>query len=130
MRNSTDAKQLRTFGLLVGGILCAIALWPVIGSQNPRWWALVPGALLVFVALIAPGFLGPVQRVWMRAADALGWVNTRILLGVVFYGLITPMGCVMRLLGNDPLQRRYEPGIDSYRVVKRPRPGAHMTRQF
>ena len=81
-------------------------------------------------ALVAPRVLGPVYRVWMAAGEALGWVNTRILLGLVFYGLITPMGLIMRLFGNDAMRRAYEPDVESYRVVKRPRSGAHMTRQF
>ena len=131
MTNHGDAKQLRNFGLMVGGIFCAIGLWPaVIRGESPRLWALVIGVLLLIPALIVPRTLGPVYRVWMKVGEALGWVNTRILLGVLFYGLITPMGLIRRLLGNDPMRREYERGVESYRVVKRPRSGAHMTRQF
>ena len=126
-----DTKQLRKFGLMVGGIFCAIGLWPaIVRGQNPRLWAVAIGVLLLIPALIAPRILGPVYRVWMKAGEALGWINTRILLGIVFYGLITPMGLVMRLFGNHAMRRTYEPGVESYRVVKRARPGAHMTRQF
>ena len=131
MTNHTDAKQLRKFGLMVGGIFCAIGLWPaIIRSQNPRLWALAVGVLLLIPALIVPRSLGPVYRVWMLVGETLGWINTRILLGVVFYGLITPMGLIMHRFGNNAMRRAYEPGAESYRVVKRPRPAAHMTRQF
>ena len=116
---------------MVGGIFCAIGLWPaIIRSQNPRPWALAVGALLLIPALIVPRSLGPVHRVWMLVGDMLGWINTRILLGVVFYGLITPMGLVRRFFGYNTMRRAYEAGVESYRVVKRPGPGAHMTRQF
>jgi hypothetical protein len=131
MTNPSDGKQLRKFGLMVGGIFCAIGLWPaIIRGQNPRLWAVTIGVLLLIPALVAPRILGPVYQVWMTAGEALGWINTRILLGVVFYGLITPMGLIMRLCGNNTMRRTYEPGVESYRVVKRPRPGSHMTRQF
>ena len=131
MATRGDTKQLRTFGLMVGGIFCAIGLWPaIVRGQNPRLWAVAIGVLLLIPALIAPRILGPVYRVWMKAGEALGWINTRILLGIVFYGLITPMGLIRRLFGNDAMRRTHEPGVESYRVVKRPRPGAHMTRQF
>jgi hypothetical protein len=131
MTNCPDGKQLRKFGALVGSIFCALGLWPaIIRGQHPRAWALAIGVLLLIAALIAPRSLGPVHRVWMMAGDGLGWINTRILLGVVFYGLITPMGLIMRLLGNDPMRRKHAPGVETYRVVKRPRSGAHMTRQF
>ena len=131
MANHSDGKPLRKFGLMVGGIFCAIGLWPaVLRGQNPRLWAVTVGVLLLIPALVAPRILGPVYRVWMTAGEALGWINTRILLGVVFYGLITPMGLIRRLCGNNTMRRTYEPGVESYRVVKRPRSGAHMTRQF
>jgi hypothetical protein len=85
---------------------------------------------LIVPALTVPRILAPVHRIWMTIGDALGWVNSRILLGLVFYGLVTPMGLVMRLRGRDPMRRRFEPRADSYRVLRQPRPGSHMTRQF
>jgi Saxitoxin biosynthesis operon protein SxtJ len=131
MTRNTDAAQLRNFGLLVGGIFCAIGLWPaVIRGAGPRSWALVVGVLLLVPALLAPRLLAPVHRIWMTAGEALGWINTRILLGVVFYGLITPMGLIRRLRREDPMRRRHDPAAQSYRVPKPPRPGAHMNRQF
>lgn len=131
MTSGTDAAQLRKFGLLVGGIFCAIALWPaVIRGAGPRWWALVVAVLLLVPALLAPRGLAPVYRIWMIAGEALGWINTRILLGVVFYGLITPMGLIRRFWSEDPMRRRSDPGAQSYRVPKPPRPGTHMNRQF
>ena len=131
MTRNTDAAQLRKFGLLVGGIFCAIGLWPaVIRGAGPRWWALVVGVLLLVPALLAPRVLSPVYRIWMTVGEVLGWINTRILLGVVFYGLITPMGLIRRLRREDPMRRRHDPAARSYRVPKPPRPGAHMNRQF
>ena len=131
MTRNTDAAQLRKFGLLVGGIFCAIGFWPaVLRGAGPRWWALVAGVLLLVPALLAPRALTPVYRIWMTVGEALGWINTRILLGVVFYGLITPMGLIRRLRSEDPMRRRHDPAAQSYRVPKPPRPGAHMNRQF
>jgi hypothetical protein len=88
------------------------------------------GVVLILAALVLPRSLGPVYRVWIALGNALNWINTRIILGAIFYGLVTPMGVAMRLLGHDPLRRRCEPSVDTYRVVRRPRPGTHMTRQF
>ena len=131
MTRNADAAQLRNFGWLVGGIFCAIGLWPaVIRGAGPRSWALVVGVLLLAPALLAPRVLSPVYRIWMTMGEALGWINTRILLGAVFYGLITPMGLIRRLWSEDPMRRRHDPAARSYRVPKPPRPGAHMNRQF
>ncbi len=57
------------------------------------------------LALLAPRLLGPVHKLWMKIADALAWFNTRVLLGVVYYLVMTPTGIVMRLMGRDPLDR-------------------------
>jgi saxitoxin biosynthesis operon SxtJ-like protein len=124
-------KQLRNFGVTVGAIFGVIGLWPtIVRGGDPRLWALAVSAALVLPGLLAPRTLRPVYRVWMALGDALNWVNTRIILGVIFYGLITPLGVTRRRFGDDPMRRRPEPGADTYRVLSRPRRGAHMTRQF
>jgi hypothetical protein len=131
MTRQGETKQLRDFGLIVGGVFGAIGLWPwVVRHEDPRLWALAVAAALILPALIVPRVLAPAYRVWMMLADGLGWINTRILLGLVFYGLVTPMGVVMRLWSRDPMRRRFEPETGSYRVLRKPRPGAHMLRQF
>ena len=131
MAGTIDVKQLRHFGYLVGGIFGLIGLWPLLWrQQNPRLWALVLAVLLVVPALVAPRILAPVYRVWMRLGEVLAWINTRIILGVVFYGVVTPIGLLMRLTGRDPMRRTLEPTSESYRVRCMPRPATHMMRQF
>ena len=131
MKRTDEVRQLRHFGFLVGGIFGLIGLWPLVWRhQNPRLWALALTVALVVPALIAPRVLAPVQRLWLKLGEGLAWINTRILLGLVFYGLITPMGVVMRLMGRDPMRRRLEPNSESYRVNCVPRPATHMMRQF
>jgi len=129
--NKTETKQLRNFGLMVGGIFLIIGLWPVLlRSENPRAWAVVLGGLLMSLGFGLPKLLGPVYRVWMILGHALGWVNTRILLGIVFYGLLTPMGLIMRLFGKDSMRRQFVQEAHTYRIMRRIRPRSHMMRQF
>jgi hypothetical protein len=131
MAATRDVRQLRHFGLLVGGIFGVIGLWPVLWrGQDPRWWAVVLAVVLVLPAVAAPRVLAPAYRAWMKLAEVLAWVNTRILLGIVYYGVVTPTGLVMRWRGRDPMRRAYDRAGESYRVVCTPRPGSHMTRQF
>jgi uncharacterized membrane protein len=130
-RHQDEKKQLRHFGLIVGGIFAAIGLWPVLfRAQGPRLWALALAVALVVPALVLPRSLTYVHRGWMAAGEALGWINTRIILSVIFYGLVTPMGVVMRRFGRDPMHRRFEPDATTYRVLKSSRAAAHMARQF
>lgn len=66
----------------------------------------------------------------MRVGHVLGSINTKIILGIVYYGLITPMGIVMRLMGKDSMHRALAKEATTYRVVRAPRPRQHMRNQF
>jgi hypothetical protein len=114
----------------VGGIFGVIGLWPMLWRhQDPRWWALTLFAVLVVPALVAPSILAPAYRAWMKLAEVLAWINTRLLLGIVFFFVVTPIGLIMRGLGHDPMRQRYET-TESYRVRCVPRAATHMLRQF
>ena len=131
MTRRDQRKQLRSFGFIVGGVFALIGVWPLIVRGEPvRTWAVAAATLLILPAAIYPEVLVPVHRIWMAIGHILGWINTRIILGVVFYGLFAPMGLIMRLFGKDPMRRRLQPAADTYRVVRGPRPGTHMKHQF
>ena len=116
---------------MVGGIFALIGVWPALWrGQPPRLWGLILGGLLIVLALVWPRSLAQVYRLWMVLGEVLGWMNTRLILGVLFYGLFTPMGLNMRLRGKDPMRRTLSPEVETYRVVRQPRPASHMRHQF
>ena len=126
-----DRRQLRHFGLVVGGILGVIGLWPtIVRSQYPRYGMVGLAAALIVPTIVAPWALAPAHRAWMALGDALGRINTRLILGLIFFGVVTPTGLVLRLAGRDPMRRAFDPDAVTYRVTRKTRPGAHMTRQF
>lgn len=123
--------QLRSFGLIVGGVFLLIGLWPtVMRGADIRAWAAVVAGLLIVLALTVPMVLRPVYTVWMAVGEVLGRINTKIILGFAFYVVVTPIGLVMRLFGHDPMRCRFEPGAVSYRVPKEPRPASHLKMPF
>lgn len=131
MNEQIEVKQLRSFGLTVGGVFLFIGLWPLVWrGEGVRLWAVIPAVALIPLGLILPGVLAPLYKGWMAVGHVLGWINTRIILGVLYYGLVVPMGLVMKLLGRDPMRRAWVPGMDSYRVVREPRPPSHMKNMF
>ena len=125
------AKDLRQFGLLVGGVFSVIGLWQfVFRGEAPRLWALVLGGVLIVLGGIAPQSLKQVHAGWMKIGHVLGTINTTIILGLIYYLLITSMGIIRRLLGKDPMHRVLDPDVKTYRVVRAPRPRQHMRNQF
>ena len=131
MAKQADRAELRNFGLIVGGIFGAIGLWPaLIRGGDARTWCLIVAVLLIVPAVTAPAVLWPAHRAWMALGAVLGWINTRLILGLVFFVVITPIGLVLRALGRDPMHRAFEPHATTYRVRRTSRPGTHLLRQF
>ena len=131
MPNEITSKQLQRFGLTVGGLCLLIALWPaIVRGDGPRWWASAIAAGLLVAAALAPARLTWPYRGWTAVGDLLGWINTRIILGLVFYLVVTPIGLFRRCLGKDPMGRKWNPKLESYRVTRTPRPSSHLTRQY
>ncbi|MFQ5585212.1 MAG: SxtJ family membrane protein [Thermodesulfobacteriota bacterium] len=126
-----ERKNLRSFGLIVGVIFIIIGLWPLVVHGEPlRVWAVVPAILLIPPALIFPPILYWPYRVWMFIGHCLGWVNTRIILGIVFFVIFTPVGLVMRIFGHDPMVRRFDKSLNTYKINIEKKDFNHMERQF
>lgn len=131
MQNDITSKQLRSFGLIVGGIFAVIGFWPYfLRNEDPRWWAIILAACLLVPALTFPKILFWPHKGWMMIGHVLGWINTRIILALVFYGIVTPIGLVRRWLGKDPMGQCLRPDLDTYRITRKSRPAAHLTKQF
>jgi hypothetical protein len=124
-------KQLRSFGLIMGGVLGFFGFWPLLfRGSDPHLWVAGIAFLFVALGLVFPRSLSPVFRLWMRLGGILGWINTRIILAIGFYGLFMPIGIIMRMMGKDPLRRAFDPKIQSYRVLRSSRDSEHMSRQY
>ncbi len=124
-------KQWRAFGLIVGGVGVLLGLKPLLRPEaRPHLWLLGAGALLVLLGVLVPQSLRPAYRGWMVLGAILGWINTRIILSVIFYGVFTPIGLCMRLRQRDPMQRVLQPEATTYRTPRQGRDADHMTRQF
>jgi hypothetical protein len=102
----------------------------VVRYQDARWWAVALAVLLIVPALVFPRSLSWIYRRWMALGHVLGWVNTRIILGLIFYGVVTPIGFVRRLLGKDPMGKEIRCDMNSYRIIRQPRPASHLKRQY
>ena len=128
-----SAPELRQFGLLFGAILVLLfgLLLPFfIGYSFPLWpW--VVALLLTVLALFAPTALTPFYRGWMRFGLIAGFINTRIIMFVLYYALFVPTGLVMKLFGRDALARTTGgKNTDSYRVASAVRPNDHFERPY
>ena len=115
-----DRKTLRQFAGLWLVVFGGMALWQALVRGRPSLGLSIGAlALVVGVAgLTRPEWVRLIYVGWMVLAFPIGWTVSHIMLGILFYGLFTPIGLVFRLIGRDPLQRGRRPGVESYWTPK------------
>jgi thiol:disulfide interchange protein len=127
-------RQERQFGISVGLVLLAAAAYFVWRARGPVFVGVpaVVGGLLVVLGAIAPRALFHPNRAWMAFAEALSFVSVRIVLGLLFYVVFTPLGAWRRWRGWDPLNRRTAAGRTSFWRPYSPRQAdpKHYERMF
>jgi len=128
-----DNAGLRKFGLTTGAIIVVLFAfffpWVFDMSAMPRWPWIIAGLLWV-PALFIPKALRPVYTTWMKIGHGIGWVNTRIILGLLFYVFVLPMGLIMRLFGKDPMARKTDKSASSYRVTSASEPKDRLEKPY
>ncbi|GKX33957.1 MAG: hypothetical protein MnENMB40S_15750 [Rhizobiaceae bacterium MnEN-MB40S] len=121
---SLTAKQLRRFAWILAALFaffgCVLLPWR---WQTPTVTAsAVIAAVLVIWSLVAPMTLAPVYRGWDRLGHVLGWINSRVILGVLFFLIVTPTALIMKMIGKDPMHRNRDAAASSYRIVRQKPP--------
>ena len=119
MKNHIPKKILREFGFLIGFIFPFLIGWilPLIGGHSFRTWTLFISIPSIILAFTKPVLLLYPYRAWMKLGHILGWVNSRIILGLVFLIVLQPIALIMRILGHDPLRTK-KIAQKSYKEIK------------
>ena len=102
----------RSFGWTFTGVFTLVAFF--------QPWLLALAALTALVTMIRSHWLAPFNRAWMKLAELLHHVVSPVVLGVIYFGVFTPVGVVMRAFGRDAMCRRFEPAQPSYWVRRDP----------
>ena len=113
-----DRKGLREFGLMTGAAVVVIfgLFFPWMLELDWPVWPWIIAAPLWLLALIHASWLRWIYRGWMRFGLLASRVMTPLILGIVYFAMISPMAIVRRLMGKDPMQRALDPNQNSYRV--------------
>jgi hypothetical protein len=129
---AVNAQELRKFGFIFAGILIFIfgLLLPYWLHGRIRVWPIYIGLPIALLAAVAPTWLRPLYVVWMKFGAVMGFVNTRIIMFVLFYGMLTPIGWLLRLLGKDLLAQKLSSEQISYRVQSQSYPKEHMEKPY
>jgi hypothetical protein len=110
----------QSFGILFAAVFAIIGLWPLVGGGAARLWSLCLAALLLLLAVVAPGLLRPLNKLWFRFGLLLGKMATPIVIGFLFYLTVTPVALLIRLLRKDVLRLKRNTTALSYWLPRTP----------
>ncbi len=110
-------RELRNFGLVLAIMfpLFFSGILPWLFSKSIPFWPLYLGGAILAMAVTLPKSMVPIHYVWMRIGFVLGYINTRIILGIVFFLVVWPIGLLARLVGKDFMRAKIDKSLDTYK---------------
>ena len=119
----------RSFGLVFFLVFLIIALWPLKYEEDIRLWSLALSIIFFILGVLNSNLLTPLNKLWFKFGIFLGSIVSPIIMGIVFFLVVTPIGVFMRLLGNDLLKMRKVQKTSTY-WIKRGKQQSTMRKQF
>ena len=119
----------KSFGLVFFVIFIIIALWPLLKEGDIRIWSIIVSIIFLILGLLNSKILTPFNKLWMRLGALLGIIVSPIVMGVVYFGIITPIGLIMKLFGKDVLNLKLDKNKKTYWTLKKKIP-SKMKDQF
>ena len=127
-------ESLLKFAVTIAGALAGLGILIFLFGRHPQRAFLlwVVGVLFLITGFVKPLLLKGIHTVWMAFAFALGWVMSRVILTILFFLVITPMGLLMRLFGKDPMNREITSDASTYWIKREKKPidPSQYERQF
>ena len=118
----------RSFGIVFFVVFLIIAIYPLIHSGDVRLWSVIISIIFLVLGLLNSKILTPLNRLWFKLGIFLGKIISPIIMGIIFFLVVTPTGLIMRLLGKDVLNLKYNKN-KSYWIEKNS-PKSGMKNQF
>ena len=118
----------RSFGVVFFVVFLLIALYPVINNGEIRIWSLITSIIFLILGLLNSKFLNPLNKLWFKFGIVLGKIISPLIMGIIFFLVVTPTGLIMRVLRKDILNLKYNQN-SSYLIEKKG-PKSKMKNQF
>tara|TARA_A100001037_G_scaffold298100_1_gene321228 strand:- start:555 stop:938 length:384 start_codon:yes stop_codon:yes gene_type:complete len=118
----------KSFGIVFFIFFILIALYPLLNGQEIRLWALIISAVFLILGLLKSKLLTPLNKLWFRFGMLLGKIISPIIMGFIFFLVVTPIGLIMRLLGKDVLNLKYNKERSYW--IEKDGPKSKMKNQF
>ena len=118
----------RSFGIVFFIVFLIISLYPLLNSENIRIWSLIISVIFLILGLFNSKFLNPLNKIWFKFGLLLGKIISPVVMGFIFYFVVTPIALLMRLLQKDLLNLRFNKNNTYW--IKKSGPKSKMKNQF
>jgi len=119
----------RSFGIVFFIVFLFIALYPITYSEDIRIWSLIISFIFIILGLLNSKILTPLNKLWFQFGVILGKIISPIIMGIIFFLVVTPIGLIMKVLGKDLLRLKYNKKDNTYWIEKNG-PKSKMKNQF
>ena len=126
--NDIKISSNRSFGVVFFVVFLLIALYPLLNNNEIRLWSLIISVLFLILGILNSKILSPLNKVWFKFGLLLGKIISPIIMGVIFFLVVTPIGFIMKLLGKDLINLKFN-NEKSYWIQKTG-PKSKMKNQF
>ena len=119
----------RNFGLVFFVFFLIIGLWPLLGTNEIRYWSIFFSIIFFLLGITNSKLLNPLNKIWFNFGILLGKMISPLVMGIIFFLVVTPIGVIMRVFGKDILSLKYNKKNKSYWIEKIG-PKSKMKNQF
>jgi hypothetical protein len=124
----TNISSNRNFGIVFFLVFLLISIWPIIDGHSLRIWSLIISFTFLFLGLLNSKMLSPLNLLWIKLGEILGRIVAPLVMGIIYFIVVTPIGLFMRFIGKDILGKKFL-NTQSY-WIKREKNIGSMKRQF
>ena len=129
LNNNTKISSNRSFGILFFIVFFTISLWPLISRGDIIYWALIASLIFLVLGVLNSKLLTPLNKLWIKFGIFLGAIVSPIVMGIIYFIILTPIGALMRFLGKDLLKINKSKSLTTY-WINRDKQKNTMKKQF
>ena len=109
-----EKSSLRSFGILFSIVFIIITFWPLLNGNKPYYWLLLPSSIFLILGILKSKILIPLNKIWIKFGYLLGAIIAPIVMGIIFFLIVTPIGFIMRIFGKDFLSLKFKKELNTY----------------
>ena len=117
-KNDIKISSNKSFGFVFFVIFIVIALWPLLNEGNIRIWSLILSLVFLILGFLNSKILTPLNKLWIRFGILLGTIVSPVVMGIIYFGVVTPIGIIMRLFRKDILNLKIDRNKNTYWILK------------